>query len=66
MPEVAGNAAILIDPGRSDELAAAIETVVHDAEIRTKLVARGFKQADSFTWNHTARKTLEVFKMVAR
>jgi alpha-1,3-rhamnosyl/mannosyltransferase len=65
MPEVAGNAAILIDPGRSDELAAAIETVVHDAEIRTKLVARGFKQADSFTWSHTARKTLEVFKMVA-
>ena len=65
MPEVAGDAAILIDPARSDELAQAIETVVHDAEIRTKLVARGFKQADSFTWNHTARKTLEVFKMVA-
>ena len=66
MPEVAGDAAILIDPGRSDELAAAIETVVHDAEIRTKLVARGFKQADSFTWNHTARKTLEVFKKTVK
>ena len=62
MPEVAGDAAVLIDPARSDELAQAIETVVHDAEIRTKLVARGFKQAAGFTWNHTAVKTLEVFK----
>ena len=66
MPEVAGNAAILIDPGRSDELAAAIETVVHDSEIRKPLVKRGFKQAGRFTWKQTARKTLEVFKMVAR
>jgi alpha-1,3-rhamnosyl/mannosyltransferase len=66
MPEVAGDAAILIDPGRSDELAAAIETVVHDSEIRKTLVEKGFKQAGRFTWEQTARKNLEVFKMVAR
>jgi alpha-1,3-rhamnosyl/mannosyltransferase len=66
MPDVAGDAAILIDPGRSDELAAAIETVVHDTEIRNKLVKRGFKQAAGFTWESTARKTLEVFKIVAK
>lgn len=66
MREVAGDAAILIDPGRSDELAAAIEIIVHDSEIRKTLMEKGFKQAARFTWEQTARKTLEVFKMVAR
>ena len=62
MPEVAGDAAVLIDPARSDELAQAIETVVHDAEIRNNLIKKGFKQAAAFTWDSTARQTLEVFK----
>ncbi|MCD6272880.1 MAG: glycosyltransferase family 4 protein [Deltaproteobacteria bacterium] len=66
MPEVAGDAAILIDPAKSDELAFAIETIVHDTEIKNNLVKKGFKQAAGFTWDSTARKTLEIFKMVAR
>ncbi len=66
MPEVAGDAAILIDPSKSDELAHAIETVVHDTEIRNNLVKRGFKQAAGFTWDNTARKTLEVFKKTVK
>lgn len=66
MPEVAGNAAALIDPVRSDELAHAIETVVHDTEIRNKLIKKGFKQAAGFTWDHTAKKTLEVFKRTVK
>lgn len=65
MPEVAGDAAILIDPGRVVELAAAIETIVYESETKNYLVERGFKQAGRFTWSHTARKTLELFKMVA-
>lgn len=66
MPQAAGGAAVLIDPARSDELAHAIDTVVHDTEIRNRLVVKGFNQADGFTWERTARKTLEVFKMVAK
>lgn len=66
MPEVAGDAAILIDPARSDELALAIETIVHDTEMRNNLVKKGAQQAAGFTWNRTAEKTLEVFKMVAK
>ncbi len=65
MPEVAGDAAILIDPGRSDELAAAIETIVYDSEVGNTLVERGFKQAGSFSWEQTARETLKLFKIVA-
>jgi alpha-1,3-rhamnosyl/mannosyltransferase len=62
MPEVAGDAAILIDPHRSDELAHAIDTLVHDTDLRNSLVVKGFKQASTFTWDDAARKTLDVFR----
>lgn len=65
MPEVAGDAAILIDPARSDELAMAIDTMVHDTDVRRACVEKGVRQAASFTWDHTAQKTLEVFKKAA-
>ncbi len=65
MPEVAGDAAILINPARSDELAAAIETIVYDIEAGNTLMKRGLKQASSFSWEQTARETLNIFKMVA-
>ncbi|WDN90737.1 mannosyl-N-acetyl-alpha-D-glucosaminyl-diphospho-ditrans,octacis-undecaprenol 3-alpha-mannosyltransferase / alpha-1,3-rhamnosyltransferase [Desulfosarcina sp. BuS5] len=64
MPEAAGDAAILIDPARSDELAAAIETIIHDQEYRNQLVKLGQKQAEKFSWYRTAGETLELFKMV--
>jgi len=61
MPEVAGDAAILIDPGSSDELSHAIDTIVHDSDKRCRLVKKGVDQAAKFSWNDTALKTLEVF-----
>lgn len=66
MPEVAGDAAILIDPDRSDELAHAIETIVHDSQTRYKLVTKGASRAAGFTWNDTAIQTFEVFKKVLK
>lgn len=66
MPEVAGDAAILINPVKSDDLALAIETIVHDTDRRNDLVKKGAKQASCFTWEKTARQTLEVFKMAAK
>lgn len=64
MPEVAGDAAILIDPARSDELAQAIETIVHDTQTRADLVKKGEVQAASFSWTNTASQTLDLFKRV--
>jgi len=64
MPEVAGNAAVLIDPGKSDDLAQAIETLVYDSLFRSDLVQKGFKQAALFSWDLTARQTLDLFKTV--
>ncbi len=66
MPEVAGDAAILINPVKKDELAHAIETIVHDTELKNSLVKKGFQQAAGFTWDSTARKTLDVFKRAVK
>jgi alpha-1,3-rhamnosyl/mannosyltransferase len=66
MPEVAGDAAVLIDPSRSDELAHAIEIIVHDTTFREKIMAKGFNRAKNFTWSNTAAQTLDIFKMVGR
>lgn len=65
MPEVAGGAAFLIDPARSDDLAMAIEKIVYDTQIRRDLVEKGCSRAANFTWKSTAEQTLEVFKKVA-
>jgi alpha-1,3-rhamnosyl/mannosyltransferase len=65
MPEVAGDAAILIDPTRRDELAQAIENMVHDTEMRNDFVKKGAQQAAGFTWYDTAEKTRDIFKMAA-
>ena len=66
MPEVAGDAAVLIDPRQSSELAQAIETVVHDTGARNLLKEKGKQRALGFTWESTANKTLDVYRNAAR
>jgi len=62
LPEVAGNAAIFIDPCSPRELADAITTVLDDILIRRDLIERGFHQAGKFSWDKTAVETLKVFR----
>ena len=57
MPEVAGDAAILVDPMNIDEMASAIESVMTDALLRQQLRDRGLKRANDFSWNKTALMT---------
>jgi alpha-1,3-rhamnosyl/mannosyltransferase len=64
MPEAAGDAALFINPKKSDELSAAIECMVSDQETRTDLISKGHAQAKRFSWERTARETLDVFKKV--
>jgi len=65
MPEVAGEAAIRIDPAGIDDLTAAIDLLSGDQHERQRLIARGFARAADFTWKRTAEKTLEVFQKTA-
>ena len=66
LPEVAGTAAALIDPDSAEQIAAAMELLAEDSGTRNLLVERGKKRAAAFTWEKTAKKTLEVLKAAAR
>jgi glycosyltransferase involved in cell wall biosynthesis len=66
LPEVAGDAAVLIDPRDTQLLADAMERVLTDPVLRHDLIVRGLRRAAAFTWEQTARKTLEVFESVMR
>ena len=64
MPEVAGGAAILIDPYNPNELTNAIEQLLSDHKLRLKLRKAGFIQAAQFSWQKMAEKVLEIYKGV--
>lgn len=54
MPEVAGDAAILIDPESIDEIANAMQTITDDQNLREELIIKGFKNVKRFSWDHSA------------
>ncbi len=64
LPEVAGDAALLVDPTDVRALAAAMERALTDEALRVSLRARGLERARRFTWEEAARRTLEVYWQV--
>lgn len=58
MPEVAGDAAVLVDPTNPAEIASGIEKVLSD---RKKWIEKGKEQVKKFSWRKTAQMTLEVY-----
>jgi glycosyltransferase involved in cell wall biosynthesis len=66
LPEVAGDAAILLDPPVSPEtLASTIARVTRDAELRRSLVERGLARVTGFDWRSTAAVTAGVYEALA-
>lgn len=62
LPEVAGDAAILVDPYDVMGIAEAVEQVLMDDDRVTTLRERGLERAARFTWEATARETLKVYE----
>jgi len=62
LPEVAGNAALFVDPEDEEGLADALVRLATDGEVATNLVRRGTERVAEFTWERTARETLEVYR----
>ena len=58
MPEVAGDAAVLVDPYDMNAIAAGIADVLTDAALRARLIAAGRGRLEAFTWEGCARQTL--------
>lgn len=64
LPEIAGDAAILVDPTSIEQLADGICRVLTEDNLRNSLIKKGLKTASSFSWERAAKETLEVFEAV--
>ncbi len=62
IPEVVGDAAILVEQPRAEELAAAMARIVDDADLRERLVRRGLARAESFTWSRAAEACMKLYR----
>ena len=65
IPEVAGDAAFLVDPTDEDAIADALTRVLSDEALVHDLRARGLERAKGFTWTRTAAETERVYRLVA-
>ena len=61
LPEVAGPAALVVNPSAPGDIAEAMETVLTRRDVRTDLIAKGLRHAAAFTWARTATATEAVY-----
>ena len=64
LPEVAGEAALLVDPISVQALVGAMRRVLDDRGLREEMRERGLQRARRFTWEEAARRTVEVYEEV--
>ncbi len=64
LPEVAGGAAVLVDPGSVTDIAAAIQGCLQDRDHAQKVARKGLARAAEFSWSATARATLATYRRV--
>jgi alpha-1,3-rhamnosyl/mannosyltransferase len=64
LPEIAGRAAIMVDPLDLSQWARALERVLGDSNLRASMREEGLKQAALFSWEKTAKGTLAVYRQV--
>ncbi|MBD2388196.1 glycosyltransferase family 4 protein [Cylindrospermum sp. FACHB-282] len=60
LPEVAGDAAILINPYNTGEITAAMEAIANDSKLRSHLSHQSIARANQFSWEQTGQATVEV------
>jgi len=65
LKEVAGDAAVLIDPYAIDKMAQSLRELAESPELRSTLAARGLRRAAEFSWEKTAALTLDAYREVA-
>ena len=65
LPEIAGNAALLVDPEDPEMIAQALDTALHNRLTRQKLVSKGLQRADHFTWKIAASRMLSLYRDLA-
>jgi len=67
LPEVVGDAALMVDPHDVRALAEAMQEFLSDRDLRIEMVRRGVVRAQRFSWSQAARKLLDVYrKMISK
>lgn len=64
LPEVVGEAGIMVDPNDTRSLVQAMRRVLTDSELRNSMVRKGLEQSKKFSWENTAELTLRVYNKV--
>lgn len=64
LPEVNGDAAHYFDPEDVGDMAAKVNDVLVNTNLRQKLVSKGYEQTKKYSWKRMAEQTLEVFNEV--
>lgn len=62
LPEIAGDAALLVDPCSVDDIAAGMQRLMKDEALRQELRERGLARARQFSWQRTAQETAQVYQ----
>jgi glycosyltransferase involved in cell wall biosynthesis len=65
LPEVVGDAGLLIDPNDVEAWTVALHRVLTDDSLYAEMSAKGLQRSQSFSWERAARETLAVYKKVA-
>jgi glycosyltransferase involved in cell wall biosynthesis len=65
LPEVVGDAGLLVNPFDVDAIVSAIQSIVIDSKLRSELKTRSLNRAQMFDWRETAQQTLEVYREAA-
>jgi glycosyltransferase involved in cell wall biosynthesis len=62
LPEVAGDAALFVDPDEPDDIARGIDRLLQDERLAAACVAAGLKRTEAFSWRATARRVYETYQ----
>jgi glycosyltransferase involved in cell wall biosynthesis len=66
LPEVTGDAAILVDPFSVEEISHAMERVLRDEGLRNEMSQKGLERSKKFSWDKVAKETMAVYEKVIR
>jgi glycosyltransferase involved in cell wall biosynthesis len=66
LPEVVGDAAVLVDPMDAGAIADAMAHVLTDEALRARLIARGYERVKFFSWERSVRRVREVYAELGR
>lgn len=65
LPEVVGEAGLLVDPKNTDELVEAIDRILSDEKLATELIQKGLARVKQYSWPQMAKATLAAYRNVA-